>query len=49
MVHCNNIDIHHPQNAKIVIAELTKVLDKCKSNFENIIILRDFNVEPLLW
>ena len=28
------------------ITELTKVLDKCRSNFENIVVLGDFNMEP---
>ena len=28
------------------ITELTKVLDKCRSNFENIVVLGDFNIEP---
>ena len=25
---------------------ITKVLDKCRSNFENIVVLGDFNMEP---
>ena len=28
------------------ITELTKVLDKCRSNFENSVLLGDFNMEP---
>ena len=28
------------------ITELTKVLDKCRNNFENIVVLCDFNMEP---
>ena len=28
------------------ITVLTKVLDKCKSSFENIVVLGEFNMEP---
>ena len=36
-----------PSQCKIYfITELTKVLDKCRSNFENIVVLGDFNMEP---
>ena len=28
------------------VTELTKVLDKCRSNFENIVVLEDFSMEP---
>ena len=30
------------------ITKLTKVLDKCRSNFENIVLLGDFNMEPTI-
>ena len=28
------------------IKEQTKVLDKCRSNFQNSVVLEDFNMEP---
>ena len=40
--------MHHLHNAKVnFFTELTKVLDKCRSNFENIVVLGDFNMEPI--
>ena len=36
----------HSQCKSYFIIELTKVLDKCRSNFENIVVLGDFNMEP---
>ena len=39
--------IHHLYNAKVTLfVELTKVLDKCRNNFENIVVLGDLNMEP---
>ena len=40
MVSCSS------QCKSYFITELTKVLDKCRSNFENIVVLGDFNIEP---
>ena len=37
-----------PKCKSYVITELTKVLDKCRSNFEKIVVLEDFNMEPTL-
>ena len=36
----------HSQCIRHFTTELTKVLDKCRSKFENIVVLEYFNMEP---
>ena len=47
---CLVAEIYTPpsQCKSYFITKLTKVLDKFRSNFENIVLLGDFNMEPTI-